>query len=38
MIENPLQALQELKDAISQESCVPKDPFIKLEEGGMHPS
>lgn len=35
MIENPLQALQELKDAISQESCVPKEPFIKLELGGQ---
>lgn len=33
MIENPLEALQELKDAISQESCVLKEPFVKLGIG-----
>jgi hypothetical protein len=34
MIQKPIEALQELRDAISQQSCVPKEPFVKLEEGG----
>lgn len=33
MIENPIEALQELKEAISQESCIPKEPFVKLGIG-----
>ena len=35
MIDSPIAALQELKDSISQVSCAPKEPFIKLEEGGQ---
>jgi hypothetical protein len=35
MIEKPIEALQELKDAICQESCIPKQPFVKLEETGQ---
>ncbi len=34
MIQKPIEALQELRNAISQQSCAPKDPFVKLEEGG----
>lgn len=33
MAETSLQALQELKDAISQESCISKEPFIELGTG-----
>jgi hypothetical protein len=33
MSDSSLGALQELKDAISQESCIPKPPFIELGEG-----
>lgn len=33
MPDSSLGALQELKDAISQESCIPKPPFIELGEG-----
>lgn len=34
IINKPIDALQELKSAISQESCIKKEPFIKLEEAG----
>ena len=34
MIQKPIDALNDLNEAISQESCVPKEPFIKLEDGG----
>ena len=33
-IQNPIDALNALNDAISQESCIPKEPFVKLQEGG----
>lgn len=34
MIQKPIDALNDLNEAISQESCIPKEPFIKLEDGG----
>lgn len=34
MIQKPIDALNDLNEAISRESCVPKEPFIKLEDGG----
>lgn len=32
-ISNPIQSIEDLKATISQESCVKKDPFIKLGSG-----
>lgn len=34
-IQNPIDSLNALNNAISQESCIPKEPFVKLEEGGQ---
>jgi hypothetical protein len=33
-IKNPIDALNSLNDAISKQSCIPKEPFVKLEENG----
>lgn len=35
IINKPIDALQELKNAITQDSCIKKEPFIKLEEAGQ---
>lgn len=35
IINKPIDALQELKNAITQDSCVKKEPFVKLEDAGQ---
>jgi hypothetical protein len=33
-IQNAIEALNELRDSIQQDSCIKREPFIKLEDLG----